>query len=85
MSDSAIALRYRRGRMGDILVLAQLLANESRIGADSTLLRPKAGRTWRERLSSNEKSYGGERTSYFDPEKKTFVLTEPELIVFSEQ
>jgi maltooligosyltrehalose trehalohydrolase len=85
VSDTAIGLRYRRGRAGDILVLAQLLANDSRIELESTLLQPKAGRTWRRSLSSNEKVYGGDRTGYFDPEQRQFVLAEPELIVFSEQ
>jgi maltooligosyltrehalose trehalohydrolase len=85
VSDTAIGLRYRRGRAGDVLVLVQLLANDSRIELESTVLQPKAGRTWRRGLSSNEKSYGGDRTGYFDPQKKQFVLAEPELIVFCEQ
>ena len=85
VSDTAIALRYRRGKTGDILLLVQLLANESRIELDSSLLQPKAGRTWRRGQSSNEKIYRGERTGYFDAEKKQFVLEQPELIVFFEQ
>jgi hypothetical protein len=78
-------LRYRRGKKGDILILVQLLANDSRIELASTLLQPTAGRTWRSGLSSNEQIYGGDRPGYFDPEKKQFVLAEPELIVFAEQ
>jgi len=66
-------------------VLAQLLANDSRIELESTLLQPKAGRTWRRDLSSNEKIYGGDHTGYFDAEQRQFVLAEAELIVFSEQ
>jgi maltooligosyltrehalose trehalohydrolase len=85
VSDTAIALRYRRGKAGDILLLVQLLPNDSRIELESTLLQPKAGRIWRRGLSSNEKIYGGERAGYFDAEKKQFVLEEPELIVFFEQ
>jgi len=85
VSDTAIGLRYRRGRAGDVLVLAQLLANDSRIELESTLLQPKAGRTWRRDLSSNEKIYGGDHTGYFDAEQRQFVLAEAELIVFSEQ
>ncbi len=85
VSDTAIALRYRRGKKGDILILVQLLANDSRIELASTLLQPTAGRTWRSGLSSNEQIYGGDRPGYFDPEKKQFVLAEPELIVFAEQ
>jgi maltooligosyltrehalose trehalohydrolase len=85
ISDTAIALRYRRGRAGDILVLVQLLANDSRIELESTLLQPKAGRTWRSGISSNDKIYGGDRPGYFDPEKNQFVLADPELIIFSEQ
>jgi maltooligosyltrehalose trehalohydrolase len=85
VSGTAIALRYRRGRAGDILVLVQLLPNDSRIELESTLLQPKAGRTWRSGLSSNDKIYGGDRPGYFDPEKNQFVLADPELIVFSEQ
>jgi maltooligosyltrehalose trehalohydrolase len=85
VSETAIALRYRRGKTGDILVLVQLLANDSRIGLESTLLQPTAGRTWRRGLSSNEQTYGGDRPGYFDTEKNQFVLAEPELIVFAEQ
>ena len=85
VSETAVALRYRRGKAGDILVLAQLLPNESSIELGSTLLQPKAGRTWRRGLSSNEKIYGGDRTGYFDKEKGQFVMAEPELIIFSEQ
>jgi maltooligosyltrehalose trehalohydrolase len=85
VSNTAIALRYRRGKAGDILILVQLLANDSRIELESTLLQPTAGRTWRSGLSSNEPTYGGDRPGYFDPEKKQFVLAEPELIVFAEQ
>src|SRR6516225_9372550 len=85
VSPRAIGLRYRRGRAGDVLVLVQLLANDSRIELDSSLLQPKAGRTWRRGQSSNEKIYRGERTGYFDAEKKQFVLEQPELIVFFEQ
>jgi hypothetical protein len=61
------------------------LANDSKIELKSSLLQPKAGRTWRRGRSSNEKIYGGERTGYFDAEKKRFVLEQPELIVFFEQ
>jgi maltooligosyltrehalose trehalohydrolase len=85
VSDTAIGLRYRRGRAGDILVLVQLIANDSRIELESTLLQPKAGRTWRSGISSNDKIYGGDRPGYFDPEKNQFVLADPELIIFSEQ
>jgi malto-oligosyltrehalose trehalohydrolase len=85
VSDTAIALRYRRGKAGDILILFQLLANDSRIELQSTLLRPTAGRTWRSGLSSNEPIYGGDRSGYFDMEKRQFMLAEPELIVFAEQ
>lgn len=85
VSDTAIALRYRRGKAGDILILFQLLANDSRIESQSTLLRPTAGRTWRSGLSSNEPIYGGDRSGYFDMEKRQFMLAEPELIVFAEQ
>jgi maltooligosyltrehalose trehalohydrolase len=85
VSDTAIALRYRRGKAGDILILFQLLPNDSRIELQSTLLRPTAGRTWRSGLSSNEPIYGGDRSGYFDMEKRQFMLAEPELIVFAEQ
>ena len=85
VSRRAIALRYRRPKQGDILILAQLLANETILEPTNELLRPAQGRTWRFEISSNEPIYGGERTGLFDPEKNQFVLTEPELIVFCEQ
>ena len=85
VSRRAIALRYRRPRQGDILILAQLLANETILEATNELVRPAQGRIWRFEMSSNEPAYGGERTGLFDPEKNQFVLTEPELIVFYEQ
>ncbi|MBV8641309.1 MAG: malto-oligosyltrehalose trehalohydrolase [Verrucomicrobia bacterium] len=84
VSHRAIALRYRRPKQGDILILAQLLANETILEPTNELLRPAQGRTWRFEISSNESIYGGERTGLFDPEKNQFVLTEPELIVFCE-
>jgi maltooligosyltrehalose trehalohydrolase len=85
VSDTAIALRYRRGKADDILILVQLLPNESRIELESTLLQPKAGRTWLRGHSSNEKIYGGDRTGYFDAGNRQFVLEQPELMVFFEQ
>ena len=85
VSRRAIALRYRRPKQGDILILAQLLANETILEPTYELVRPAHGRTWRFEISSNEPIYGGERTGLFDPEKNQFVLTEPELIVFCEQ
>ena len=84
VSHRAIALRYRRPKQGDILILAQLLANETILEPTNELVRPAQGRTWRFEISSNEPIYGGERTGLFDPEKNQFVLTGPELIVFSE-
>ena len=84
VSRAAIALRYRRPKQGDILILAQLLANETILELTNELVRPAQGRTWRFEISSNEPIYGGERTGLFDPEKNQFVLTEPELIVFCE-
>jgi maltooligosyltrehalose trehalohydrolase len=84
VSRRAIALRYRRPKRGDILILAQLLPNETILELTNELVRPAQGRTWRFEISSNEPIYGGERTGLFDPEKNKFVLTEPELIVFCE-
>jgi maltooligosyltrehalose trehalohydrolase len=84
VSRRAIALRYRRRKQGDILILAQLLADETILEPTNELVRPAQGRTWRFEISSNERTYGGERTGLFDPEKNQFVLTEPELIVFCE-
>jgi maltooligosyltrehalose trehalohydrolase len=84
VSRRAIALRYQRPKEGNILILAQLLANKTVVEATNELLRPEQGRTWRLEMSSNEPIYGGEGTGLFDPEKKHFVLNEPELIVFCE-
>jgi maltooligosyltrehalose trehalohydrolase len=83
--SKAIALRYRRPKQGDILILAQLLANETIVELANALVRPTKGRSWRFVISSNEPIYGGARAGLFDPEKKQFVLSEPELIVFCER
>jgi maltooligosyltrehalose trehalohydrolase len=85
VSPGAIALRYRRPKQGDLLILAQLLENETIVQLAHALVRPAKGRSWRFVMSSNEPVYGGARAGLFDPEKKQFVLTEPELIVFCEQ
>jgi maltooligosyltrehalose trehalohydrolase len=84
VSSKAIALRYRRPKDGDILILAQLLADEATLDLATALVRPAEGRTWRFVISSNEPIYGGKRAALFDPEKNQFVLSEPELIVFCE-
>ncbi len=85
VSPTAIALRYRRPAEGDILILAQLLANKSILNLDDALIRPGGGRSWQFVISSNEPTYGGERAGFFDPESNQFVLAEPELIVFCER
>jgi maltooligosyltrehalose trehalohydrolase len=85
VSPRVIALRYRRPKEGDILILAQLLANETIFELASALVRPAKGRSWRLVISSNERIYGGERVGLFDPEKNRFLLTGPELIVFCER
>ena len=85
VSPRVIALRYRRPKEGDILILAQLLANETILELASALVRPAKGRSWRFVISSNEPIYGGERAGLFDPEKNRFLLTGPELIVFCER
>jgi maltooligosyltrehalose trehalohydrolase len=85
VSAKAIALRYRQTKEGDILILAQLLANETIVEQENALVRPANGRSWQFVMSSNEPIYGGERAGLFDPEKKRFVLTQPELIVFCER
>jgi maltooligosyltrehalose trehalohydrolase len=85
VSDSTIALRYHTGEQGDILILAQLLPNETAISLELDLLRPSAGKRWRLTLSSNESIYGGSQLGLFDPRRQQFLLSEPEVIVFCEE
>ena len=86
VSRTAIAIRYRRKATGDILVVAQLLKNETILELEENeLLRPGKGRTWKFVISTNEKIYGGTEAGHFDRDGHQVALTEPELIVFCEE
>jgi len=86
VSRIAIAIRYRRKATGDILVVAQLLKNETILELEENeLLRPGKGRTWKFVISTNEKIYGGTEAGHFDRDGHQVALTEPELIVFCEE
>jgi maltooligosyltrehalose trehalohydrolase len=85
VSRTAIAIRYRRKSTGDILIVAQLLANHTVLKLENGLLGPANGRSWEFVISTNEPIYGGKEAARFDREGKKVVLTEPELIVFCEQ
>jgi maltooligosyltrehalose trehalohydrolase len=85
VSRRAISIRYRRKSTGDILIVAQLLANETILELENELLRPAKGRTWELVISTNEPIYGGKEAVRFDRDRKKVVLTEPEVIVFCEK
>jgi maltooligosyltrehalose trehalohydrolase len=85
VSPTALAIRYGRERAGDILILVQLVANDSILELKPALLRPAKGRTWEFVISTNEPIYGGKAAAYFDRDGNQVALTGPELIVFREQ
>jgi len=85
VSRRAIAIRYRRKNGGDILIVAQLLANDEILKLKNDLLRPNEGRNWELVISTNERIYGGKAAASFDRDGKKVFLSEPELIVFREQ
>jgi maltooligosyltrehalose trehalohydrolase len=80
VSDWAIALRYRYTNE-EILILVQLVPCEAVVDADR--LRPANRREWKFTMSSNESIYGGEHLGCLDPERRRFLLSQPEVIVFS--
>jgi maltooligosyltrehalose trehalohydrolase len=86
VSRTAIAIRYRRKGTGDILMVAQLLENETILELEENeLLRPGKGRTWKFVISTSEKIYGGTEAGHFDRDGHKVALMEPELIVFCEE
>jgi maltooligosyltrehalose trehalohydrolase len=85
VSPTAIAIRYRRETAGDILIVAQLRANDSTLALETELLRPGKGRTWELVISTNDPMYGGKAAARLDCDGKKVVLAEPELVVFREQ
>jgi hypothetical protein len=85
VSDSAIVIRYRRKSAGDILVVAQLLENESVIPLQQVPMRLGIGRVWELVISTNDPLYGGKEKACLDPAGNKIVLTGPELIVLCEQ
>ena len=66
VSRRAIAIRYRRKSAGDILIVVQLLANDTILELENELLRPAKGRTWELVISTNEPIYGGKEAVRFD-------------------
>jgi maltooligosyltrehalose trehalohydrolase len=85
VSGTAIAIRYHRKKGGDILMVAQLTANDSVLELESETLRPADGRAWKLVLSSNQPIYGGKAAAHLNHDGKKVTLTEPELVVFREQ
>ena len=85
VSPQAIAIRYQREKEGDILIVAQLVANDTTLELENELLAPAKGRAWEFIISTNEPIYGGKQAAQFDRDGKKLVLTEPELIVFCEK
>jgi maltooligosyltrehalose trehalohydrolase len=83
VASKTIAIRYRRKDAGDILVIVQLLVNDTVLELGNQLLGPTKGRRWQLVMSSNQPIYGGTAAAQFDGDK--VVLTGPELIVFREQ
>jgi maltooligosyltrehalose trehalohydrolase len=85
VSPQAIAIRYQREKEGDILIVAQLVANDITLELANELLAPAKGRAWEFIISTNEPIYGGKQAAQFDRDGKKLVLTEPELIVVCEK
>jgi len=85
VSPTAIAIRYRRQGAGDLLIVAQLEANESILELENEHLRAPKGRRWEFVISTNEPAYGGRAAARLQSHAKEVLLTEPELIVFCEQ
>ena len=85
VSRRAIAIRYRHENAGDVLIVVQLVANDSILKLESELLRPATDRHWELVLSSNEPTYGGKRAARFHRDGKKIELTDSELIVLREQ
>jgi maltooligosyltrehalose trehalohydrolase len=85
VSPRAIAIRYQRKNEGDLLIVAQLVANDNALELENELLGPSKGRAWEFVISTNEPIYGGKQAAHFDGDGKKLVLTEPELIVFREK
>jgi len=85
VSTRTIAIRYRRQSGGDILIVAQLVANDAALELENDLLRPAKGRTWEFAISTNAPIYGGKQAAHFARDSQKVVLTEPELIVFCEK
>jgi maltooligosyltrehalose trehalohydrolase len=85
VSPRAIAIRYQREKEGDILIVAQLVADDITLQLENELPAPAKGRAWEFIISTNEPIYGGKQAAQFDRDGKKLVLTEPELIVFCEK
>jgi maltooligosyltrehalose trehalohydrolase len=85
VSPRAIVIRYRRQKEGDILVVAQLVADDTTLALENELLAPAQGRAWEFVISTNDPIYGGKQAAHFDRDGKKLVLAEPELIVFCEK
>jgi maltooligosyltrehalose trehalohydrolase len=85
VSSRGIAIRYQREKKGDILIVAQLAADDITLQLGDELLAPAKGRSWEFIISTNEPIYGGKQAAQFDRDSKKLVLTEPELIVFCEK
>jgi maltooligosyltrehalose trehalohydrolase len=85
VSPRAIAIRYQREKEGDILIVAQLVADDITLQLENELLAPAKGRAWEFIISTNEPIYGGKQTAQCNRDGKKLVLTEPELIVFCEK
>ncbi|MGA8659268.1 MAG: malto-oligosyltrehalose trehalohydrolase [Chthoniobacterales bacterium] len=84
VADSTIAIRYSPPEAPGLLILAQLVPAQTVLSLDRDILRLGGDLTWALALSSNAPDYGGERQANFDPEKKQFLLTEPEVAAFVE-
>jgi maltooligosyltrehalose trehalohydrolase len=83
VSSSTIVLRFQNRDDGDILILAQLISNEAQVSLDQIAASP--GKTWKFAMSSNESIYGGSGPGKFNEQDRRFLLSQPELIIFTEE
>lgn len=85
VSSRAIAIRYHRQSLGDVLIVFQLVPGETVLDLENEGLRPAKGRIWEFLISTNDSIYGGTKATRFDRDQRKAVLTEPELIVLREE
>ncbi len=84
VGEKTVALRYQASP-ANLLVLVQLTPGQLVLEATEEILAAAPGHTWKARLASNDRAYGGKGPGIFDPQKNQFLLNAPEVIAFTEE